>query len=337
MSKTNLPAVPANDRELSYKPFMGTAEIKLTVGMVKSLICAKTKQGHTCDDAQAMKFMMLCQARGLNPWEGDAFLIGYDSKDGPSFSLITAHQAFLKRAETHPEYDGMESGVLVMTRDNELVARVGDFTVADDALVGGWATVHFKHRRFPMVKRVKLKTFDKGFGRWRDDPEGMIVKCAEADALRSSFPTMLGGMYLDEELPSGGASTEGPLRAKRSSVLDRVVGTQSGPEAVTIEAGARVADHPSPEPPAERKPAAKPRKRRMPPAAGDHVVGRLDVLKAEVDRLASIPDWKGVAELVAAEAGASGSLSTSDQGDLADYVAEVQTRAAAESDAAAAQ
>ena len=29
----------------------------------------------------------------------------------------------------------------------------------------------------------------------------MIVKCAESDALRSSFPNTLGGMYLDGEMP----------------------------------------------------------------------------------------------------------------------------------------
>jgi hypothetical protein len=31
----------------------------------------------------------------------------------------------------------------------------------------------------------------------------MIVKCAEADALRSSFPTMLGGLYMREEVDLG--------------------------------------------------------------------------------------------------------------------------------------
>jgi hypothetical protein len=29
----------------------------------------------------------------------------------------------------------------------------------------------------------------------------MIVKCAEADALRSAFPNSLGGMYLEDEIP----------------------------------------------------------------------------------------------------------------------------------------
>ncbi len=51
-----------------------------------------------------------------------------------------------------------------------------------------------------MHKRIRLSRFQKAFGVWQDDPGGMIVKCAEADALRSSFPTMLGGLYTKEEI-----------------------------------------------------------------------------------------------------------------------------------------
>lgn len=207
--------VPA-ERAVEFTPFMSKDPIKLSVAIVRNMICVPTRSGKTCTDAQAMKFMMLCRARELNPFEGDAYLIGYDTKDGPQFSLITAHQAFLKRAETHPEYDGMESGVIVKTKDGELVDREGDFILDDDKCVGGWATVHFKARKFPMKKRVKLTTFSKNFGRWLDDPAGMIVKCAEADALRSSFPTMLGGMYLDDELPAATATAKPAAAALNS-------------------------------------------------------------------------------------------------------------------------
>jgi phage recombination protein Bet len=168
--------------------------------MVRNLICVPTKLGARCDQNQAIKFIMLCKARALNPWEGDAYLVGYDTKDGPQFSLITAHQAFLKRAEVHPEYDGMESGVIVADAEGNLAEREGDFFIDGETVLGGWARVHFKDRKFPMYKRLRLSTFNKGFGRWRDDPAGQIVKCAEADALRSSFPTSLGGMYLEGEM-----------------------------------------------------------------------------------------------------------------------------------------
>jgi phage recombination protein Bet len=131
---------------------------------------------------------MMCAAKRLNPFEGDAFLIGYDGAQGPKFSLITAHQAFLKRAEPHPEYDGMTSGIMVI-RDGKMIDLEGDFHLEDDKIVGGWATVYFKNRSHPMHKKLRLTRFDT-----------KLCKCAEADALRSSFPTLLGGLYTQEEM-----------------------------------------------------------------------------------------------------------------------------------------
>lgn len=189
----------ATEKEMEFIPFGAQDKIKLTIAIVQNLIAVKTKSGKTCSDQDAVKFMMMCQARRLNPFEGDAYLIGYDSRDGASFSLITAHQAFLKRAEVNPEYDGMKSGIIIQ-RDGDVKDVEGDFFLEGDVLLGGWATVYFKNRKQSMHKRVRLKRFQKSWGIWQEDPAGMICKCAEADALRSSFPTMLGGLYLKEEL-----------------------------------------------------------------------------------------------------------------------------------------
>jgi phage recombination protein Bet len=197
---TNGTVAAPKERAMTYTPFMSKTEIKLSVEIVKQTLCVPTRQGHTCDDRDAVKFMMMCRAGGLDPFAGDAYIVGYDTQHGPRFSMITAHQAFLKRAETHPEYDGMESGVIVIDKAGEIHEREGDFTFDDDKLVGGWATVFFKHRTHPMKRRLKLSTFSTGKSRWLADPAGMIVKCAEADALRSSFPTLLGGMYLEGEM-----------------------------------------------------------------------------------------------------------------------------------------
>lgn len=184
---------------MEFVPFGAKEKIKLSVAIIQNLVAVKTKSGKTCSESDAIKFMMMCQARLLNPFEGDAYLIGYDGKDGPTFSLITAHQAFLKRAEVSPEYDGMKSGIIVK-QEETLRDLEGDFYEEGQAVVGGWATVFFKNRKQPMHKRIRLQRFQKSWGIWQDDGAGMICKCAEADALRSSFPTMLGGLYLREEV-----------------------------------------------------------------------------------------------------------------------------------------
>lgn len=197
---TTAVAKTGEEKAMEFIPYGAQDKIKLTIKIIQNLVAVKTKKGATCSEQDAVRFMMMCQARRLNPFEGDAYLIGYDGQNGPSYSLITAHQAFLKRAELNPEYDGMKSGVIVKLEDGQIKENEGDFYVTGETVIGGWAQVFFKNRKQPMYKRVRMERFKKSFGIWVDDPAGMICKCAEADALRSSFPTMLGGLYLREEI-----------------------------------------------------------------------------------------------------------------------------------------
>ena len=240
MSEASTAVVKTEDKPMEYVPFGGKDKIKLSVRIVKDLLAVKTRSGKTCSDNDAIKFLMMCQARLLNPFEGDAFLIGYDGKDGPTFSLITAHQAFLKRAELNPEYDGMKSGVII-EEDGKMSDLEGDFFLKSQRVIGGWATVFFKNRKYPMHKRVRLERFQKAFGIWQDDSAGMICKCAEADALRSSFPTMLGGLYLKEEVaPQVETKTSAPIFTEPSK--EEIVTA----ELVTETAAAPAAPKPTP-------------------------------------------------------------------------------------------
>src|SRR5437660_1505366 len=204
MSEQTKPA-PKDERLVEFVPIGCTDKIKLSVKIVQNLIAVPTRGGRTCSERDALRFIMLCAARKLNPFEGDAFLIGYDGKNGPEFSLITAHQALMKRAEVHPEFDGMESGVIV--QNGEFTAELsGDFHTEEQTLVGAWAKVFFKTRKYPSTERIALRNFIKRTSDgtptkfWNENPSGQIVKCAEASALRKAFPTMCGGMYLREEI-----------------------------------------------------------------------------------------------------------------------------------------
>ena len=92
--------------EYTIVPFQSNKPFRLSIAVVKAAIAVPTKSGRQCTDRDAYRFIMMCQARGLNPWEGDAFLIGYDKRTEngivAEFSLITAVQALQKRAEVHP-------------------------------------------------------------------------------------------------------------------------------------------------------------------------------------------------------------------------------------------
>ncbi len=195
-----LPKQNSDGKVISYVPLGGKNTVELTMGMVKKFLCVPTRNGNIATDSDIVKFMMLCKARELDPWVGDAYLVGYDSNDGPVFSLITAAQALLKRAEISPEYNGMQSGVVVADKENVVTYRDGDLVLDGETLVGGWARCHRKDREYPSFDALKLSTFTTGKSRWNKDPAGMIVKCAEASALRKAFPTQLGGLYSNEEM-----------------------------------------------------------------------------------------------------------------------------------------
>lgn len=194
---TNAITTKQEPKFIEYVPFGAIDKIKLNIEIVKRFICIPTKSGKVCDESQATRFMMLSQTQRLNPFAGDCFLAGYDGKNGPVFSMITAHVAFMKRAESCADYEGMESGVILVDSEGKITEREGDFVTGEENCVGGWARVHRKGRK-PIYRRLSIASmrpnYDTPF--WSDvKAPGQIVKCAEADALRATFPTLLGGLY----------------------------------------------------------------------------------------------------------------------------------------------
>ena len=187
---------------IEFIPFGAADKIKLSIAIVKNFVSIPTKSGQVCGDRDAMRFIMLCQAQRLNPFAGDAYLTGYDGKNGAVFSLITAHVAFMKRAESCKDFEGMESGIIIADNDGKVTEREGDFHLADENVVGGWAKVYRKDRK-PTYRRLSIAqrkpNYETPF--WSDQKcAEQIVKCAEADALRATFPTLLGGLHLGSEV-----------------------------------------------------------------------------------------------------------------------------------------
>jgi hypothetical protein len=227
-----LQTTPKKEAPIEYTPFGAEHKITLSLAIIRNYIAEpaiRDGKYELPDDRQCMKFMMLCRARKLDPFEGDSFMIPFwdKRKNCNVWSLITAHNAFQKRAEVHPDYDGKCSGIIINPAMHcrpcsgsgaikDTICPVcqgkgaideleGDFMPdAIDGevihLVGGWARVFFKKKLKPEYQRLKLSTYQKQFGVWMSDSAGMICKCAEAAALRAAFPNTLGGMYLREEM-----------------------------------------------------------------------------------------------------------------------------------------
>ena len=63
---------------------------------------------------ELMMFLKLCQHQKLNPFIKDAYLIKFGNQPA---SMVVSKDVAFKRAFSNPNYDGMESGVVVMNKE----------------------------------------------------------------------------------------------------------------------------------------------------------------------------------------------------------------------------
>lgn len=251
-------------KSISYTPTAEGQEIFLTVGLVQQHLCVPTRSGKMPGTSDCVKFIMMCKARGLNPWTGDCYLLGYDTQDGPKFSLVVAIQALLKRAELartldgKAAFDGIESGVVVeqkvttrsvdpetqeefFTDSFEIMERPGDLVFHGERLLGGWAKVFRVDRSKPYYQRLKLETYDKGTKIWKQDAAGMLAKCAESGALRQAFPSDLGGMFLANEIEAFAEAAADKAEKNRNPAgavtLDTLSGRGAAPQVQKTQDG----------------------------------------------------------------------------------------------------
>lgn len=191
----------AAGKVISYTPLGEQTPIRLSLGMIQQYCAVATRKGFLPEIAECIRFGMLVMTRRLNPFTGDCYFVGYDSQDGPNFSMIVGVQALFKRAEIHPQYDGIESGIVVQNgTTKQIEERQGDMVFPGETVIGGWAKVYRKDRSRPSYQRLNLSTFKKDTKFWKADPAGLICKTAESHSLRQAFPTDVGGLYLEAEI-----------------------------------------------------------------------------------------------------------------------------------------
>lgn len=166
--------------------------VKLTGNTVKNYL---TRGNEAVSDQEVVMFINLCKYKKLNPFLNEAYLVKF--KGAPA-QIIVGKEAFMKKAETNPNFDGMEAGLIVQSGD-EILEIEGSFMSPKDVLLGGWAKVYRKDKRFPYVSKVSLKEYNKGKSTWITIPSTMIRKTAIVQALREAFPVNLGAMYTEEE------------------------------------------------------------------------------------------------------------------------------------------
>lgn len=184
-----------------YKASDGS-EVKLSPAIVQQYIVTG---GQQVNARELFAFMAKCQARGLNPLAGDAYMTTYKNKRTGQVeaSVIVSKDYFIRTATQQPGFDGIRAGVVVSSkRDGSLTYREGSIVGANtEALVGGWAEVYDKGRAHPSRAEVGLAEYDQKRSLWVSKPATMIRKVALVQALREAYPGAYGGIYDGSEMP----------------------------------------------------------------------------------------------------------------------------------------
>lgn len=206
-------AQQAKPAELAVVYEANGEQIKLTPKIVQDYIVGEGGQ----ITLQEFKFFTeLCKVRKLNPFLKEAYCIKFGSNPA---QIVVGKDAILKRAIINPDFDGIESGVIVQKADGNIEERKGTFYLnSEEKLVGGWAKVYRKNWQYPTYCSV---SFDEVAQRkkdgslnsnWGSKGATMVEKVAKVRALRETFIEDLSGMYEAEEMniPSQEVSTPTP-------------------------------------------------------------------------------------------------------------------------------
>lgn len=216
----------ANDKgRVTYQ--VNGEDVNLSFQIVRNYL---TRGNAQVTDAEVIQFISICKANGLNPFIGECWLVKFQ---GSPASMITARDAFLKRAESSPNFEGMQSGIIII-RDGKVYEEEGAFFLPGDQLVGGWCKVYRSDRKFAYISKVRLSEYNKGKSTWAAIPGTMIQKVAEAQALRKAFPFQMSGLYTPEEMPE-----DQPQQERREEANAATAVFQKEAPAPAIEAPAQ--------------------------------------------------------------------------------------------------
>lgn len=189
------------NQELMVKFDVEGQEVKLTKKIVQEYIVGSDVP---ITNQEFKLFTELCKVRKLNPFLREAYLIKY--KAGIPAQLVVGKDAILKRAVLNPNYDGIESGIIVQKEDGTVEERQGTFRLGNEQLVGGWARVYRKDWSHPTYSSVSFNEVAQKTGQgqlnsnWNSKGATMVEKVAKVRALRETFVEDLGGMYEAEEI-----------------------------------------------------------------------------------------------------------------------------------------
>lgn len=150
---------------------------------------------------ELVKLWYLSQQYGLDPIKNEIYMIGYGGKS----SYLIGIGGYLKIANNHPDFDGLESDAvyqgdkLIRREDRSIFIEYGEAHMNFDhsKLVGAYCNVFRKGRNIAASAFVAWKDYSKPVEMWKKFPNAMIIKTAESIAIKRAF--VITGIGKDED------------------------------------------------------------------------------------------------------------------------------------------
>lgn len=202
------------ERETRFQITTRTGEV---INLDKETVKRYLTDNKDISDSEYTMFFQLCKVNKVNPFLKEAYIIKYGSTPA---TIVLDYKVLQQIAEEHKAYRGMKHGVIVSTKDGEVIERHGEYKLPNETLIAGWCEVFRSDRTEPTRVTAMFEEFKatKSSGElnsnWASKPCFMITKVAKAQALREAFPNLVGSnVYISEEMdavkPASAKKSEG--------------------------------------------------------------------------------------------------------------------------------
>jgi phage recombination protein Bet len=169
-----------------------------------AIVKAQVAKGTT--DMELSYFLMQCRNLGLNPFNKEVWC--YKDNVG-NLLIFTGRDGFLSKAQKDPRYNGIRSGCIrendeysIDVPNGRVEHRIKGGLKQRGEVVGGYAFVFMVDRATGKPLETALvwapfENFNKNRGPWKTNPDEMIVKCAEAHAIKKAMG--FSGLEVEED------------------------------------------------------------------------------------------------------------------------------------------
>lgn len=166
------------------------------------------------DYGELLQVFIDAQILGLNPASRDVSI----TKKGGKVVLMPSFEVAMRRAQFDPDFNGSKDGIIVITKEGEIIRRQGQWSLPTETIVAGWCEVYRKNLEHPIISEISFeenkfnnakntkwddslkKYTDKEMNEiWLTRPAYMIWKCAVGSAFERAFPNAFAGYQNDAE------------------------------------------------------------------------------------------------------------------------------------------